>query len=219
MADIVQTPAALYTLYRYERLFISLAKPSLLNWDASAFKSQSHQIALSTSESSPNCMESIPVLDASQNFKICISFPSLDIKSFFCVKFTMPSFLRQPFIAYFYKYYYLFQIVVSYFGIFAQSLNSLTPQKISFPVHTQNARSALLSKGLRAFCIHVCNLFYQFRLNSASVRPGFFCSAQRMLHSLLKMSRLWPRKSCTHFVSEARLSAVGSVPSLVIQRM
>ena len=93
------------------------------------------------------------------------------------------------------------------------------PQKISFPVHTQNARSALLSKGLRAFCIHVCNLFYQFRLNSASVRSGFFCSAQRMLHSLLKMSRLCPRKSCTHFVSEARLSAVGSVPSLVIQRM
>ncbi len=45
-------------------------------------KSQSHQIALSTSESSPNCMESILVLDASQNFKICISFPSLDIKSF-----------------------------------------------------------------------------------------------------------------------------------------
>jgi len=82
-ADIVQTPAALYTLYRYERLFISLAKPSLLKRDASAFKSQSHQIALGTSESSPNCMESIPVLDASQNFKICISFPSLDIKSFF----------------------------------------------------------------------------------------------------------------------------------------
>lgn len=83
MADIVQTPAALYTLYRYESLFISLAKPSLLKRDASAFKSQSHQIALSTSESSPNCMESIPVLGASQNFKICISFPSLDIKSFF----------------------------------------------------------------------------------------------------------------------------------------
>lgn len=83
MVDIVQTPAALYTLYRYERLFISLAKPSLLNLDASAFKPQSHQIALSTSESSPNCMESILVLDASQNFKICISSPSLDIKSFF----------------------------------------------------------------------------------------------------------------------------------------
>ncbi len=182
-------------------------------------ESQSHQIALSTSESSPNYMESIPVLDASQNFKICISFPSLDINSFFYVEFTISFFLCQPFIVYFYKYYYLFQIVVSHFGIFAQSLNSLTPQKISFPVHTQNARSALLSKGLRAFCIHVCNLFYQFRLNSASVRSGFFCSAQRMLHSLLKMSRLCPRKSCTHFVSEARLSAVGSVPSLVIQRM
>lgn len=83
MVDIVQTPAALYTLYRYERLFISLAKPSLLKRDASAFKSQSHQIALSTSESSPNCMESIPVLDASQNSKIYISSPSLDIKSFF----------------------------------------------------------------------------------------------------------------------------------------
>ena len=106
MADIVQTPAALYTLYRYESLFISLAKPSLLNWDASAFKSQSHQIALGTSESSPNCMESILVLDASQNFKICISFPSLDIKSFFCVKFTISSFLCQPFIVYFYKYYF-----------------------------------------------------------------------------------------------------------------
>lgn len=106
MADIVQTPAALYTLYRYESLFISLAKPSLLKRDASAFKSQSHQIALSTSESSPNCMESIPVLDASQNFKICISFPSLDIKSFFCVKFTISSFLCQPFIVYFYKYYF-----------------------------------------------------------------------------------------------------------------
>ena len=58
-------------------------KASLLKRDTSAFKSQSHQIALSTSESSPNCMESILVLDASQNFKICISFPSLDIKSFF----------------------------------------------------------------------------------------------------------------------------------------
>ena len=216
MADIVQTPAALYTLYRYESLFISLAKPSLLNWDASAFKSQSHQIALGTSESSPNCMESIPVLDASQNSKICINSPSLDIKSFFMLNLLYHPLLRQPFIVCF-----LLQIVVSYFGIFAQSLNSLTPQKISFPVHTQNARSALLSKGLRAFYIHICicNLFYQFRLNSASVRSGFFCSAQRMLHSLLKMSRLCPRKSCTHFVSEARLSAVGSVPSLVIQRI
>ena len=145
--------------------------------------------------------------------------PIFRYKFLFYVKFTISFFLCQPFIVYFYKYYYLFQIVASCFGIFAQSLNSLTPQKISFPVHTQNARSALLSKGLRAFCIHVCNLFYQFRLNSASVRPGFFCSAQRMLHSLLKMSRLCPRKSCTHFVSEARLSAVGSVPSLVIQRM
>ena len=83
MVDIVQTPAALYTLYRYESLFISLAKPSLLKRDASAFKSQSHQTALGTLESSPNCMESIPVLDASQNFKIYISFPSLDINSFF----------------------------------------------------------------------------------------------------------------------------------------
>ena len=209
MVDIVQTPAALYTLYRYERLFISLAKPSLLKRDASAFKSQSHQTALGTLESSPNCMESIPVLDASQNFKICISFPSLDINSFFMLNLLYHSFCVNL----------LLFIVVSYFGIFAQSFNSLTPQKISFPVHTQNARSALLSKGLRAFCIHVCNLFYQFRLNSASVRSGFFCSAQRMLHSLLKMSRLCPRKSCTHFVSEARLSAVGSVPSLVIQRM
>ena len=105
MVDIVQAPAALYTLYRYERLFISLAKPSLLKRDASAFKSQSHQTALSTSESSPNCMESILVLDASQNFKICISFPSLDIKSFLC-KFTISSFLCQPFIVYFYKYYF-----------------------------------------------------------------------------------------------------------------
>ena len=219
MADIVQAPAALYTLYRYESLFISLAKPSLLNWDASAFKSQSHQIALGTSESSPNCMESIPVLDASQNSKICISSPSLDIKSFFMLNLLYRPFFVNLLLFVFYKYYYLLQIVVSCFGIFAQSLNSLTPQKISFPVHTQNARSALLSKDLRAFCIHICNLFYQFRLNSASVRSGFFCSAQRMLHSLLKMSRLCPRKSCTHFVSEARLSAVGSVPSLVIQRM
>ena len=219
MADIVQTPAALYTLYRYKSLFISLAKPSLLNWDASAFKSQSHQIALGTSESSPNCMESIPVLDASQNFKICISSPSLDIKSFFMLNLLYRPFFVNLLLFIFYKYYFLLHIVVSYFGIFAQSLNSLTPQKIAFPVHTQNARSALLSKGLRAFCIHVCNLFYQFRLNSASVRSGFFCSAQRMLHSLLKMSRLCPRKSCTHFVSEARLSAVGSVPSLVIQRI
>lgn len=217
MADIVQTPAALYTLYRYESLFISLAKPSLLNWDASAFKSQSHQIALDTSESSPNCMESIPVLDASQNFKICISFPSLDIKSFFVLNLLYRPFCVNLLLLIFINI--IIQIVVSCFGIFAQSLNLPTPQKISFPVHTQNARSALLSKGLRAFCIHVCNLFYQFRLNSASVRSGFFCSAQRMLHSLLKMSRLCPRKSCTHFVSEARLSAVGSVPSLVIQRM
>lgn len=92
MADIVQTPAALYTLYRYERLFISLAKPSLLNWDASAFKLQSHQIALSTSESSPNCTESIPVLDASQNFKICIGFLSLDINSFFMLNLLYHSF-------------------------------------------------------------------------------------------------------------------------------
>ncbi len=182
-------------------------------------KSQSHQIALSTSESSPNCMESILVLDASQNSKICINLPFLDIKSFFYVKFTISFFLCQPFIVYFYKYYFYCKLLYLIFGIFAQSLNSLTPQEISFPVHTQNARSALLSKGLRAFCIHICNLFYQFRLNSASSRPGFFCSAQRMLHSLLKMSRLWPRKSCTHFVSEARLSAVGSAPPLVIQRM
>lgn len=92
MVDIVQTPAALYTLYRYERLFISLAKPSLLNRDASAFKSQSHQTALGTLESSPNCMESIPVLDASQNFKICISFPSLDINSFFMLNLLYHSF-------------------------------------------------------------------------------------------------------------------------------
>lgn len=92
MADIVQAPAALYTLYRYESLFISLAKPSLRNWDASAFKSQSHQIALGTSESSPNCMESIPVLDASQNSKICISSPSLDIKSFFMLNLLYRSF-------------------------------------------------------------------------------------------------------------------------------
>ena len=219
MADIVQAPAALYTLYRHESLFISLAKPSLRNWDASAFKSRSHQIALGASESSPNCMESIPVLDASQNSKICISSPSLDIKSFFMLNLLYRPFFVNLLLFIFYKYYFLLQIVVSHFGIFAQSLNSLTPQKISFPVHTQNARSALLSKGLRAFCIHICNLFYQFRLNSASVRSGFFCSAQRMLHSLLKMSRLCPRKSCTHFVSEARLSAVGSVPSLVIQRM
>ena len=189
MVDIVQTPAALYTLYRYESLFISLAKPSLLNWDASAFKSQSHKIALSTSESSPNCMESILVLDASQNFKICIGFPSLDIKSFFVLNLLYRPFRVNLLLFIFYKYYYLLQIVVSYFGIFAQSLNSPTPQKISFPVHTQNARSALLSKGLRAFCIHVCNLFYQFRLNSASVRSGFFCSAQRMLHSFEKSKR------------------------------
>lgn len=181
-------------------------------------KSQSHQIALSTSESSPNCMESILVLDASQNFKICISSPSLDIKSFFVLIYYIVLSV-STFYCLFLLILFLLQIVVSYFGIFAQSLNSLTPQKISFPVHTQNARSALLSKGLRASCIHICNLFYQFRLNSASVRSGFFCSAQRMLHSLLKMSRLCPRKSCTHFVSEARLSAVGSVPSLVIQRM
>lgn len=117
MADIVQTPAALYTLYRYESLFISLAKPSLLKRDASAFKSQSHQIALSTSESSPNCMESILVLDASQNFKICISFPSLDIKSLFYVKFTISFFLRQPFIVYFCKYYFyckLLYLILAY---------------------------------------------------------------------------------------------------------
>ena len=147
----------------------------------------------------------------------CISFPSLDIKSFFVLNLLYRPFCVNLLLLIFINI--IIQIVVSCFGIFAQSLNLPTPQKISFPVHTQNARSALLSKGLRAFCIHVCNLFYQFRLNSASVRPGFFCSAQRMLHSLLKMSRLCPRKSCTHFVSEARLSAVGSVPSLVIQRM
>ena len=218
MADIVQTPAALYTLYRYESLFISLAKPSLLNLDASAFKPQSHQIALGTSESSPNCMESILVLDASQNFKICISFPSLDIKSFF-----MLNLLYRPFCVNLLLFIFINIIFIANCCILFWYIRPITqfptPQKISFPVHTQNARSALLSKGLRAFCIHVCNLFYQFRLNSASVRSGFFCSAQRMLHSLLKMSRLCPRKSCTHFVSEARLSAVGSVPSLVIQRM
>ena len=218
MAGIVQTPAALYTLYRYESLFISLAKPSLLKRDASAFKSQSHQIALSTSESSPNCMESILVVDASQNFKICISFPSLDIKSFFVLNL-----LYRPSCVNILLFIFINIISIANCCILFWHIHPIaqfpTPQKISFPVHTQNARSALLSKGLRAFCIHVCNLFYQFRLNSASVRSGFFCSAQRMLHSLLKMSRLCPRKSCTHFVSEARLSAVGSVPSLVIQRM
>ncbi len=182
-------------------------------------KSQSHQIALSTSESSPNCMESILVLDASQNSKICISFPSLDIKSFFMLNLLYHPFYVNLLLFIFISIIFYCKLLYLIFGIFSQSLNSLTPQEISFPVHTQNARSALLSKGLRAFCIHVCNLFYQFRLNSASVRPGFFCSAQRMLHSLLKMSRLWPRKSCTHFVSEARLSAVGSAPPLVIQRM
>ena len=106
MVDIVQTPAALYTLYRYERLFISLAKPSLLNRDASAFKSQSHQTALGTLESSPNCMESIPVLDASQNFKICISFPSLDINSFFMLNLLYHSFCVNLLLFIFYKYYF-----------------------------------------------------------------------------------------------------------------
>lgn len=106
MADIVQTPAALYTLYRYESLFISLAKPSLLKRDASAFKSQSHQIALGTSESSPDCMESIPVLDASQNSKICISSPSLDIKSFFMLILLYCLFFVNLLLFIFYKYYF-----------------------------------------------------------------------------------------------------------------
>ena len=106
MADIVQTTAALYTLYRYESLFISLAKPSLLTRDASAFKSQSHKIALSTSESSPNCMESILVLDASQNFKICISFPSLDIKSFFVLNLLYRPFCVNLLLFIFINYYF-----------------------------------------------------------------------------------------------------------------
>lgn len=165
-------------------------------------------------------MELILVLNAGHKSPILSSRFYFWIRSsLFYVNFTIFFFHSQPIIVCFCKYCFLLQIVVSYFGIFAQSLNSLTPQKISFPVHTQNARSALLSKGLRAFCIHVCNLFYQFRLNSASSSPGFFCSAQRMLHSLLNSSRFLPWKSCTHLVSDARFSALGSSTLLVIQRM
>lgn len=164
------------------------------------------------------------IMDTSDT-KICsyrsqnsISYISIRDPLFY-VNFTIFFFHSQPIIVCFCKYCFLLQIAVSCFGIFAQSFNSLSLQKISFPVHTRNARSAPLSKGLRAFCIHVFNLFYQFRLNSASSSPGFFCSAQRMLHSLLNSSRFLPWKSCTHLVSDARLSALGSSTLLVIQRM
>ena len=177
-----------------------------------AFKSQSHQIALSTSESSPNCTESIPVLDASQNFKICISFPSLDINSFFMLNLLYHSFCVNLLLFIFINIIFIANCCILFWYIRPIAQFADSTKRFHFLSIRKNARSALLSKGLRAFCIHVCNLFYQFRLNSASVRSGFFCSAQRMLHSLLKMSRLCPRKSCTHFVSEARLSAVGRCP-------
>lgn len=154
MVDIVQTPAALYTLYRHESLFISLAKPSLLNLDASAFKSQSHQIALSTSESSPNCMESIPVLDASQNFKIYISFLSLDIKILFYVKFTISSFLRQPFVVHSYKYYFYCKLLYLIWHIrpIAQFADS-TKDFISCPYAKRTKRPSLE----RSSCVlHTC---------------------------------------------------------------
>ena len=163
-------------------------------------------------------MESILVLDASQNFKICISFPSLDIKSFFvlnllycpsCVNILLFIFINIIFIA-------NCCILFWYIRPITQFADS-TKDFISCPYAKRTKRPSLE----RPSCVlYTClQSFYQFRLNSASVRSGFFCSAQRILHSLLKMSRLCPRKSCTHFVSEARLSAVGSVPSLVIQRM
>ena len=185
-------------------------------------KSQSHQIALSTSESSPNCMESILVLDASQNFKIYIGFLSLDIKSFFMLNLPYRPLCVNLLLLIFINIIIYFELL--YLVLVHSPNHSICRlhKRFHFLSIRKTHEAPFSRKAFVRFayiCIHICNLFYQFRLNSASVRPGFFCSAQRMLHSLLKMSRLWPRKSCTHFVSEARLSAVGSVPSLVIQRI
>ncbi len=61
--------------------------------------------------------------------------------------------------------------------------------------------------------------FYQFLLNSLSFNPSFFCSAQRMDHSLLNSSRSRPWKSCTQRVSLARFSSSGFFGVSSIQRM
>ena len=70
------------------------------------------------------------------------------------------------------------------------------------------------------FFINVHDIFdYQLRLNSESSSPSFFCSAQRIDHSLLNSSRSFPWKSCTQRVSEARFSSSGFFGVCSIQRI
>ena len=66
-------------------------------------------------------------------------------------------------------------------------------------------------------CLHFCEIF-QFFPNSRRRSPSFFFSAQSTHQDAVKSSRLFPRKSCTHFVSLVRLSAAGSTSSFSIQR-